>query len=152
MLLPENIELINQIDDSTCLHATTAMVTGRTVESLIDEYGTGGNPDENKDGLSDRQSVRVLMQHMILPIPVHGFLSHPFPDYGVFKVSAPSLNRPGRLHALIVTSHPKEGYKVFDPQNGRDGKQWYSMNAMQPNGDEPRVSYVSVLELLDMSI
>lgn len=152
MLLPENIELVNQVDDSTCCHATTAMVTGCTIGSLIERFGTGGDPEKEDDGMSDRDFVKVLMEHMILPVPVHGFLIHPFPQYGVFKVAAPSINRPGRLHSLVITSHPKEGYKVFDPQNGREGKKWYPFDAMQSGTKGPRVSYTSILQLVDMSI
>ena len=100
MFLPEDIKLVNQVCDSTCHHAVIAMVTGVPIQDLIDEYGIGGDPASEKDGLCNRDAIRVLMRHEILPVPMHGFVVNPFPVYGVYKIAAPSLNRPGRLHSL----------------------------------------------------
>lgn len=150
MILPEDIKLVNQVDDSTCHHATLSMVTGVPIQEIIDEYGIGGKKEDEKDGISERDAIRFLMKHMILPVQMPELIN-PFYLYGVFKISVPSLNRPGRLHSLIVASHPKTGYTVFDPQNGREGKKWYPLDAMQPDGGTPRVSYVNILKLEDMS-
>ena len=153
MLRPEQISLVNQIDDFTCHYATIAMVTGRPIDVLVAEYGNDGDSDRWKNGLDERDAVRIMMKEMILPVPIHTFLlgSCPLRNPGVYMVTVPGLGGSGRLHSVIVTSTPENRLTVLDPQNGREGVKWYPSDALMKSSAGPWLQYLDILRLEDMT-
>lgn len=149
MLLPSEIKLVQQLDMSTCAHACLAMVTGESIEDIIIELGNGGDKEKEQDGLTERALLRFLVNHMILP-EARQTIGNPFYDYGVYKVAAPSLNRAGRLHSLIVTQRPKNGLSIYDPNDGREGVKWWPQNTMMDKNADMPFSYTEVWRLHDM--
>jgi len=146
MLRPGEITLVNQIDDSSCHHATCAMVTGTSINELIAEYG-------NDDGLAERDAIRILMRHMILPVPIHTFMqgSYPLWNPGLYMVTTPSLNDSGRLHSVVVVSTVVCGLSVLDPQNGRSGMKWWPRDSLTVGSAGPALQYLEILKLEDMA-
>lgn len=121
MTLLNNVEipaLVNQIDDRTCGHACLAMIAGWPIEDVIAAVGTG--------------PVTTSEERLFLAL--HGILTHPIAiespyTWGVYLVSAPSLNLPPKMHRVVVYADPevKEGdpWVVLDPQSGRKGRKFY---------------------------
>lgn len=104
----------------TCAHTCLAMVTGASVEDLIERFGDRplGFPEE----------ACVLIEHGIFPVNATGS-PHEFALEGVYLVSTPSLNLPGKLHMVVVEASP-EGYVVHDPNTGREGVEAYHRDAI----------------------
>lgn len=145
-LIPEELEHVQQIDNSTCVHACLAMVTGDAIEDIVSVLGGAGE----EDGLTTRDIYRYLMSRSIMPVLQDGTLISPFIYRGVYKVAVPSLNRSGRVHSVILTYDKHGGKTVYDPQRGRDGVKAYPPNA----ADQDSVVYFHPMEtflLMDMS-
>ena len=131
--------LVNQIDDSTCAHACLSMVTGVPIRDVIETLG-------NSDGLDERHKMAFLIHHAILPTQIPGTLGHQFPLFGLYIVTAASLNRPGRLHSVVVHTCD-DGHVTYDPQHRRKGRKYYPYKAL--SGGKPALQYAEVLYLED---
>jgi hypothetical protein len=105
----------------TCVHTCLAMVTGESIDALVDRFGN--------HGLSFDEEATVLVEHGIFPVITTG-QSREFPGYGVYLVSTASLNLPGRLHRLVVEVTEDEGFIVHDPNTGRGGVQAYARDSL----------------------
>ncbi len=104
----------------TCAHTCLAMVTGESVHDLIERFGNCG--------ISFAEQATVLVEHGIFPVKTTGD-NHQFSEAGVYLVSTPSLNLPGRLHMVVVEAN-SDGYVVHDPNTGREGVKAYSPDAV----------------------
>lgn len=104
------INLVQQIDDQTCVHACLAMVTGCSIQDVVDLVGP--------TALDWRKEYRVLIEHGLFPYlcPDGIFL---FP--GVYIATIPSRNHAGFLHRIVVRRDRRDQILVTDPQHGRDG-------------------------------
>ena len=69
-------------------------------------------------GVSWNTVRKVLIRLGEKPIRIHQWTDH----CGLLAV--PSLNDPGGTHMVY-----SEGYRIFDPQNGRLGKKWYDYDS-----------------------
>ena len=116
-------ELVNQINDKTCVQACLAMITGASIKNVIRATGGGALcPDDR-----------------ILFLAAHGVLCEQLNQtgwvYGVYLVSAPSLNVGRKTHQLIVNVRPDwpkdSPWQVLDPQSGREGKEAYTDEDMK---------------------
>lgn len=129
---------LQQPTPRTCCHTCLAMVTGEPVEALIERFGD--RP------LGFAEEACVLIEHGIFPVDATGS-PHEFALEGVYLVSAPSLNLPGKLHMVVVEASV-EGYIVHDPNTGREGVKAYHRDAIM-EGDLARceVRYLDTLLL-----
>lgn len=118
---------LQQPTPRTCCHTCLAMVTGEPVEALIERFGD--RP------LGFAEEACVLIEHGIFPVDATGS-PHEFALEGVYLVSAPSLNLPGKLHMVVVEASV-EGYIVHDPNAGREGVKAYHRDAIM-EGDLAR--------------
>jgi len=116
------VEHVQQPTAHTCVHACLAMVTGLPVEHYIERFGDDGT------GLGYTETTLGLIESKVLQTPIPLGAPHPFPLYGAYVISAPSLNLPGRMHSLVVTSDRETGYKIYDPNRGRKGKKHYKVD------------------------
>lgn len=111
----------------TCAHTCLAMVTGANVDDLIARFG------DRPLGFSEEASV--LIEHGIFPVKATGN-HHEFAIEGVYLVSTPSLNLPGKLHMVVVEASA-DGYIVHDPNTGCEGVQAYEPDSLM-SGDLSR--------------
>lgn len=106
---------LQQPNDVTCVHTCLAMVTGESVEALMERFGNRG--------LSFDSKATVLVEHGIWPVNTT-FQGHPFDFCGIYLVGTCSLNWPGKMHCVVVEADG-DGYRVHDPNKGREGKKYY---------------------------
>jgi len=111
---------LQQPTPRTCAHTCLAMVTGESIEALIERFGDRG--------LGFAEEACVLIENGIFPVNATGS-PHEFGLEGVYLVSTPSLNLPGKLHMVVVEASP-EGYIVHDPNTGREGVEAYHRDAI----------------------
>lgn len=109
------IKFVQQPTPVTCVHACLAMVTGEDVQSLIDRFGN--------HGLSFDEKATVLVENKLWPVNTT-FQGHPFDTCGTYLVGTCSLNLPGQMHCVVVEAD-SDGYRVHDPNKGREGKDYY---------------------------
>lgn len=113
------IKHVQQPTSQTCAHACLAMATGLPVEYFMERFDA---PE-----LGPTEETLAFIESHILPQATSPFA--PYPYYGVYYVTTPSLNQLGRSHAIIVTfddlGDGVAGYKVYDPNKGRDGMNVY---------------------------
>jgi len=114
------VKPLQQPTPRTCTHTCLAMVTGESIESLIERFGDRG--------LGFAEEACVLIEHGIFPVNATGS-PHEFAFEGVYLVSTPSLNLPGKLHMVVVEASP-EGYVVHDPNTGLEGVKAYHRDAI----------------------
>lgn len=106
---------VQQPSDITCVHACLSMITGIPVPDLVERFGNRG--------LSFDAKATVLVEHGIWPVNTT-FQPHPFDTCGVYIVGTCSLNWPGKMHCIVVEASG-DGYTVYDPNEGREGKESY---------------------------
>ena len=114
------VKLQQQPTPRTCAHTCLSMVTGVPVEDLIERFGDRG--------LAFPEEACVLIENGIFPVNTTGS-HHEFALEGVYLVSTPSLNLPGKLHMVVVEASA-DGYVVYDPNTGREGVKAYHPNAI----------------------
>lgn len=127
------IKFVQQVNDSTCEHACLSMVTGIPIEDLIDRFGSAAAGDEI-------ESI-VLTELGILPVPTQtiGGVCE-MVRCGVYLMTVPSLNQPGKAHRVVSEATPKE-WRIYDPQFGREGRIGYDVDAF--NGSTPKLQHWS---------
>ena len=107
-MLVENIELVTQPTQSSCVHACLSMVTGIPVQIILEQLSEPNPPNEY---------IPWLVRNNILPTFERNFL------FGnLYLVDIASLNYLGTLHMVVVDVRcdKQEDIKVFDPQEGND--------------------------------
>lgn len=115
---------VQQPTPHTCVHSCLSMVTGIPVNDLIARFGDVGMVDEDK--------ATVLCEEGILPVdvPQMGGALHPLPYAGTYLLSVPSLNIPGRGHSIVCTLDDDGDWELYDPNEGREGKAFYSRHGL----------------------
>lgn len=107
---------LRQPNGTTCVHTCISMVTGLSFFSLMERLG-------DKDGIPFEAVIPVLVEQKIYPIKTTGD-RHPFFEPGVYIAGVVSLNSTGRTHCVVIEASTS-GYKVHDPNKGRDGMLYY---------------------------
>ena len=110
------VKQVQQPTAHTCVHACLSMVTGVPVEEYIERFGD--------TALGQNEETVALVENGIFPVAVPYYAPHPFPEFGVYFVTAPSVNTAGYLHRVIVTVS-EDGYDVYDPNLNREGMKAY---------------------------
>jgi len=113
----KRIKLQNQIDDKTCTSACIAMILHRPVNEVIEDFHDKFMADEVRASAYLRsQRIRTracLSEDRDL---TWGF---------VYLLAVPSINKEAGLHSVVVDMRDEDNPKVFDPQEGRDGRKYY---------------------------
>lgn len=110
---------VTQPTPRTCVHACLSMVTGQSINELIDRLGDYGQGREHY--------LPILIEHRLFPVEVMGNFD-PFPYQGVYLVVVPSLNLPHMTH-LVVVVVDEDGYHVYDPNQGRENMNVFDRDA-----------------------
>jgi len=103
------------------------MVTALPVESIMERFGN--------HGLDDETTVTVLSEMGIHPINIPHIAGPLFIEGATYLASVPSLNNLGGAHAIIIEVGEIGDATVYDPNEGRDGTQWYRRDALHPTRD-----------------
>lgn len=127
---------VRQINDQSCVHACLAMLNGKSVEEMWDRYPFP---------LTPKEELTILIESRLWPVCQQQFANQ-FPLCGVYLVSVPSLNVAGANHRVVVTVGEAD-VVCYDPQNGREGKKFYSMDAFQLGSETPVKSYSEVTRI-----
>lgn len=118
------IKLVNQVDDKSCMAACMAMVAGVTIEKVFEVM-----QDIHATPYSEYEAMIGLVRLGVLPIQIIG---REFPRADLYMVAVPSLNNPGGTHAIIIDL--RHGcMEVFDPQNGRPDRKYYTRENISGN-------------------
>lgn len=107
------VQPVQQPTANSCVHACLSMVTGVPVEDLIKRFGDRG--------LGDMEEATVLTEHGILPVEQSGIGRDRFDVSGVYLVTVPSLNYPGKNHRTVWATDGDEKFVLHDPNAGRAG-------------------------------
>lgn len=130
------MELINQINDQSCVHACIAMVTGTPLMEIWERYPFP---------LTPKHELTLLIEGRAWPVEQSQFTNQ-FPLCGVYLVSVPSLNVSGVLHRVVVMVGETE-VRCLDPQRGREGKAFYSDDSFSLGSAHPIMSYSEVVRI-----
>lgn len=109
------IKHVQQPTSQTCAHACLAMVTGLPVEHFMERF------KEPELGLNE-ETIAFIESH-IYPRKTDPY--NPYPHFGIYLVTTPSLNQVGRSHAIIVEAR-EDSWKVYDPNAGRPNMNVYT--------------------------
>lgn len=112
----EEIVHQTQPDPFTCVNTCLSMVTGIPVERFTEQFGD--------QGMTHVETLRALIEAKIFPVVIQESTYYPFPYLGKYLVAVPSLNILGKHHQIVVVL-TAEGYKVYDPNMGREGRNFY---------------------------
>lgn len=107
------VKHVKQPTAHTCVHACLAMVTGVPVPEYIERFGD--------QGLTYSNTAIALVESKLFPMPVPHGGPHPFPVCGVYFISVPSLNLPGKMHSMVLQVEPN-GFEIYDPNEGKKDK------------------------------
>ncbi len=110
----------------TCAHACLSMVTGVSVFDIIDHF-------QSKDGLTLQQQHDWLCQQGWTLEYFKPLAKYDFPYEGLYIVSVPSLNCLGRTHRIVVIVDwsSDNDWNVYDPNEGRGSKNYYTRDAIR---------------------
>jgi len=143
-MIPENIKIVNQTKSDNCTLACFAMLTGEHLPYITNlvRIRMGINPPCS---LFDIHRMLAFFQLLGLPVPIE---EEGLPYGAIYLVTAPALNGGiGRgLHSILIDARIEElGLKIYDPQNGNAGKNYYEA------GDEI-IPYSEPLKIIDPMI
>ena len=101
----------------SCVSTCLAMIAGRPAQEVIEEM--------HQPYRAGELTLRQMLER--LGIEYTAFFSldcPPLADEGVYLCTSPSLNIEGGNHQILIEV-TDEGYFVFDPVQGRDGRKYY---------------------------
>lgn len=139
------IELINQVNDKTCVAACLAMVTGKTLGAVVNEmYKAGFKPP-----YGEHEYCPYLVRNNILPEVYQSATAARFSWETVNLVITASKNLVAKTHLIVlVYGEADGGVKVFDPQQGREGKDHYTIEEWE----DAEIPWGKVIELTDCAL
>lgn len=116
---------IQQVDNQTCTSACLAMMLNEPIMTIISEF--------HMDWVNVKTDpVRYLKSKGVDVTPLTPFTK--ILGDGMYLTAVPSLNEEGTLHHVVVTFKDSE-MKIFDPNQGRDGKKYYVNNLQQKKNE-----------------
>ncbi len=142
------MKFVMQPTPDTCTSACLAMLTGVSVETVIEEFHDVWKNAENKINPSTYLSKR-LVSHNVLNDPFNNLLEWD----KVYLLTVPSLNIDGGLHHIIIDLR-NDLEVVLDPNRGREGRRYYIGWGNQPcNNLEVRLhAWLTDLEVVPAEI
>ena len=139
------IELVQQIDDETCVAACLAMVTGKTSKRVINELEEAGF----KPPYNEIEYCPYLVRNDILPEIYQSATTARFSWETVNLIIVASKNHIAKTHLIVVVYGKIDAdCKVFDPQQGRGNKDHYTTKEWKSS----EIPWAKVIELTDCSL
>lgn len=112
-----------QTQPLNCVSACLAMLTDRNVDDVSDEF--------HKDYMDAKLNVHNYLDYH--KIPYERLLSEqrgPQPDM-IYIAAVPSLNLRAHMHQILIETNRSDQWWVHDPNNGRDGKEFYTASTIK---------------------
>ena len=125
------MKLVNQINDSTCVHACLAMVSGKPIEDIIALVG-------HNEGMGQSEEIQALRS---LGIRFNiGALCDMLPG-NTHLVTVPSLNLSASNHRIIVHSTEESEEIILDPNEGRADRLYYTTDGRKLVSDNNAIPF-----------
>lgn len=109
---------VQQPNGSACVVACCAMVSGRPYDEVRALAG--------KDALGSDEEDRLLVRLGILPRRSE---SQSLRHGRIWLATVPSLNKRATNHRIVIDT--RDGCDVYDPNEGRDGVDIYTLNDLK---------------------
>lgn len=123
----DGIKLIQQ-NETDCTLACIAMVGRITLDKVHKIF-----PEFDGKGTTSKETIMVLDR---LKIP-HILYASDSLYYGrLYMLVVPSVNILGNTHNIVVVNKSDGSTIILDPNNGRDGKKFYSEDSSEVNAVE----------------
>lgn len=116
-----------QPDDETCVSTVVAMILGVPVESVIQDW--------HDKYMNENASLRDILNSYGIQFESYDSADrHSAKETGYYILTVPSLNTQGGLHQILADVNADEKqWMLFDPQAGKEDKQYYTAN---PNPED----------------
>lgn len=111
------INLVNQINDETCMSACLAMLTGIPIEQVIKEF--------HADYFRGKVTAYEYLKQKGIGSRKFWVEERGLSWGCLYLLAVPSLNKKGILHSILAQT-TSDGLQIFDPQQGRYGKDYYT--------------------------
>lgn len=134
----DGIKLIRQ-NETDCTLACIAMVGRITLDEVHKIF-----PEFNGAGTTNKEAVTVLDR---LKIPHIVYASDSLYYGRLYILVVPSVNILGNTHNIVVYNKSDGSSIILDPNNGRDGKKFYSEDSSEVNAIELK-SWGSPIEIV----
>lgn len=119
-MLVEKIQHVIQPTPNSCVPTCISMVTGVSLDKILEMTG---NPEAFNRGWTPDQEVSILVQLGILPL--YDTFNNYYHD-SIYLVTVASLNLDRSNHRIILDLRDESNRIVYDPNEGREGKLFYS--------------------------
>lgn len=136
------MNFVQQVDSNGCVVACIAMITGKP----YNEIKMNDFPDWNNQsgGITADDRDKALVRNGIWPRRQVDNILNPG---SLYTVSVASLNRKGGMHQVVVDCR-FDMFKVYDPQMGNEGMEFYTVHTLLSFGDT--VEVINVNELMEI--
>lgn len=123
------IELKQQIDNVTCVSACAAMLTGKSVELVVDEFHDHymRYQTDLDDYLKENGVIAERTEHRSRLEPGN-----------VYVLTVPALNSIGKFHQILADTRGE--LKIYDPS--RNGRQRYAADEQCEPGETPIMAWI----------
>jgi hypothetical protein len=110
----DDIKLVKQPTNDTCVAACLSMVTGVPVQEIIDEFKCLNIHPPYKE----QDFLPFLVRKNILPILTSFLCWSAYMPRTINLCCGPSLNNTGGMHAYLILCRGDNWFNVLDPSNG----------------------------------
>lgn len=125
-MIPKIIQHVQQVDKKSCVHACIAMVTGNPIEDILSAFPRPGTMSNVGIYLA-KNGIWMIPRSSVTPM-----------NYGfVYIIDTPSRNHLGLVHSIVLDLRDSDTPLCFDPQKGREGKEFYTVEGFFTEEDEP---------------
>lgn len=126
-----------QMTDTSCVPACIAMVTGFSQGGIILQMASHGG---SSGSLREEFRQWVRMGYLPRLLPYNELIEG---KRRVMLATVPSLNFPGGNHRIVIDyTDVEEGPTILDPNEGREGKLFYTMGNIRSWSELTVVDFV----------
>lgn len=133
----EEITHLQQLTDTSCVPACIAMVSGVGQHRIIDQMAKHGG---SSGSLREEFRQWVRMGYLPRLLPYNELMDG---RRRVMLATVPSLNFEGGNHRIVIDyTDGDEGPTILDPNEGREGKRFYTMDNIHSWSELTLVDFV----------
>ena len=137
MVKPYTVVHQMQMTDTSCVPACIAMVTGFSQGGIISQMASHGG---SSGSLREEFRQWVRMGYLPRLLPYNELIDG---KRRVMLATVPSLNILGGNHRIVIDyTDPEEGPTILDPNDGREGKLFYTMDNIRSWSELTVVDFV----------
>lgn len=139
-MLVDQIQHVQQPTPFSCVPTCISMVTGVSLDKILEMTA---NPKAFDRGWSAEQELAILVQLDILPV-YDNLKRYDFDS--IYLVTVASLNLERSNHRIILDLRDKADRTVYDPNEGREGKLFYTDHDYR-QGRMPKTDVVRLVDV-----